>query len=69
MASRVEQERKQSQTQKIHFEVQAQISTSPPLPREGFHYPLRIFPLKSFHKGTTMVDTKLKCTAPTLNPL
>jgi len=32
----------QSQIQVVCFEVQATCSTSPPLPREGFHYPPRI---------------------------
>ena len=35
-ASRGGQERKQSQTQMICFEVRAPISTSPPSPREEF---------------------------------
>ena len=47
------QERKQLQTQVIRFEIQVQSSTSPPSPREGFHYPLKIFSQRSIHKETT----------------
>jgi len=53
----------------ICFEIRASSSTSPPSPREGFHYPLRIFQQRSFHKGTTVVYTISEYTTLTLNPL
>jgi len=48
IVNRVEKEGKQSHTQGICFEIQVQSSTSPPSPREEFHYPLR-----TFYKGTS----------------
>jgi len=42
-ASIIEQERKQSQTQMISFEVRTPRSTPPPSPREGFTLPTKDF--------------------------